>query len=136
MENAYPRLNPLDLFDRVVAGLDDEHEIKMLCNLMLTKLMVLDPDETVRRLDAIAERFRVIISYKAKENSVKQEVEKAAEASKGAMKVTVRLNLAFPVSSMRSNIQGQTWKGYLEWVNKDYPSQRSAMEHEVRTQAA
>jgi len=139
MENAYTRINPLDLFDRVIAGLDDEHEIRMLCNLMLTKLIVLDPDETSRRLDTIAERFRVILSFKAKDNTVKQDIEKAAEASKGALKVTVLLHNAFPAaagpSGASTNLQGQAWKEYWNWVGKDFRSQLLAMENEVKSQA-
>ena len=135
MENAYSRMNHSDLFDRIIAGLEDEHEIKMLCNLMLTKFIILDPEETVRRLDSIAEKFRVILSFKAKENSVKQEVEKAAEASKAALKVTVRLHNAFPAASS-AGVQSQTWKGYWEWLGKEHKATLMNMESEVKSQAA
>ena len=137
MENAYPRMDHSELFERVIAGLEDEHEIKMLCNLMLTKLIILDPEETVRRLDPIAEKFRVILSFKPKENSVKQEVEKAAEASKAALKVTVRLHNAFPAaSSAGTGVQSQTWKGYWEWLGKEHKATLMNMESEVKSQAA
>lgn len=136
MENAYTRINPLDLFDRVIAGIEDEHEIKVLCNLMITKLIVLDPDETSRRLDTIANGFRTILAFKPKDNSVKQEIEKAAEASKGVLKVTVLLHNAFPAaSSATTNVQGQAWKGYWEWVGKEFKAQLTAMENEVKSQA-
>lgn len=137
MEIAYTRINASDLFDRVIAGLEDEHEIKMLCNLMLTKLIVLDAEETARHLDSVADRFRIVLSFKAKENSVKQEVEKAAEASKAVLKVTVRLHNTFPAaSSTASTVQGQAWKGYWEWVGKEFKTQLTAVEHEVNNQAA
>ncbi|KAL9128160.1 MAG: hypothetical protein Q9217_003103 [Psora testacea] len=137
MENAYTRMNHADLFDRVIAGLADEHEIKMLCNLMLTKLILLDPEETVRRLDPIAEQFRSILSFKLKENSVKQEVEKAAEASKAALKVTVRLHNAFPAASgAGTGVQAQNWKGYWEWLIKEHRAMLTSMENEVKSQAA
>lgn len=137
MESAYSRINPVDLFDRVVAGLEDEHEIKVLCNLMLTKLIVLDPEESVRHLDAVAGRFRVILAFKHKENAVKQEVEKANEASKGVLRVTVLLHNAFPTaSSTVTNLQGQSWKSYREWVGKEFRAQLMAMEMEVKNQTA
>ena len=136
MENAYTRINPLDLFDRVIAGVEDEHEIKVLCNLMLTKLIVLDPEETVRRLDAIAERFRAILAFKPKESSVKQEIEKAAEASKGVLKVTVLIHHAFPIAAATTgNLQGQAWKGYWDWVGKEFKPQLTVVENEVKSQA-
>jgi len=136
MGNAYSRLNSIDLFDRVIAGLEDEHEIKMLCLLMVTKLITIDPEETQRHLDPLADRFRLVLSFKPKENSVKQEVEKAAEASKATIKVTVRLSIAFPAASMAStNVQGQNWKGYWEWLGKEFKSSLASMEHEVKSQA-
>ena len=137
MENAYTRISPVELFDRVIAGVGDEHEIRVLCNLMLTKLIVLDPEEMIRRLDDIAERFRVILAFKPKENSVKQEIEKAAEASKGVLKVTVLLENAFPAASATAaNLQVQAWKGYREWVGKDFKSSLIEMESEIKNQAA
>lgn len=137
METVYTRISPLDLFDRVIAGVADEHEIKVLCNLMLTKLMVLDPDETFRRLDPIAECFRTVLSFKPKDNSVKQEIEKAAEASKSVLKVSVLLHNAFPAASgPATSVQGQNWKAYWEWIVKDFKPQLTAMENEVKSQAA
>ena len=137
MESVYPRLNHAELFGRVVDGLEDEHEIKMLCTLMLTKLIVLDPEETSRQLDAIAEKFRAILTFKLKDNAVKQEHEKAADASKSALKVTVRLHDAFPsASGSSSGVQSQNWKTFWEWLNKDHKAMLSNMENEVKTKAA
>ncbi len=103
---------------------------------MLTKLIILNPEETVRRLDAIAERFRAILSFKPKENAVKQEIEKAHEASKGVLKVSVQLNNAFPAAvGPAASGQHQTWKSYWEWVKKDYNTQIHSIEQEVRSQS-
>ena len=129
-------MNHLDLFDRVIVGLEDEHEIKMLCDVMLAKLCVLDPDETSCRLDSIADKLRIVLSFKPKENSVKQEVEKVAEANRAALKVAARLNTNFPQSpNLSSNAQGQGWKAFWDWVNKEFKSQLSAVEMEARNQA-
>lgn len=127
----------MDLFDRVIAGLEDEHEIKVLCNLMITKFIVLDPEETERHLDSVAQCFRAILGYKPKENAVKQEVEKAMEASKGVLRVTVLLHNAFPAaSSPTGNLPGRAWKSYWEWVGKDFRTQLMAMELQVKNQVA
>ncbi len=72
METSFSLINVLDFYDRIIAGLSDEHDIRALCNLMLTKLVLLDAEETSRRLDAIAECFRKILSTKLKDNAVKQ----------------------------------------------------------------
>lgn len=133
METAFSRINIIDFFDRVIAGLGDEHDIRVLCNLMLTKLIVLDPEETMRRLDSIAERFRITLSFKPKDNAVKQELEKAQEASKGVLRVSVLLNNAFPAATgTTASGQHQTWRSYWEWVKKDYAGQLHAIEQEVR----
>lgn len=126
-----------ELFDRVVLGLDDEHEIKVLCSLMLTKLIALDPEQTFIRLALIAEQFRSVLAFKPKENAVKQEVEKVMEATKGVLRVTVHLHNAFPAASDAAiGPRGHIWKAYWDWVGKDFKTQLQAMQNEVRDQAA
>ncbi len=133
METAFSRINIVEFYDRVIAGLEDEHDIRVLCNLMLTKLIVLDPEETVRRLDPIAERFRAILSFKPKENAVKQEIEKAHEASKGVLRATVTLSESFPTAAgAATGGMNQSWRSYWEWVKKDYGAQLKAIEEEDR----
>lgn len=136
MDIAYSMMNPSELTERLIVGLEDEHEIKVLCNLMLTKLIVLDPEEAVRRLDPIAERFRNLLAFKPKDNAVKQEVEKVTEATKGVLKVTVHLHNAFPAASdSGTGPQGQAWKAYWDWVGKEFRTQLLAMQLEVKSQA-
>ncbi len=135
MENAYSRTSTTDLFDRVVDGLEDEHEIKVLCNLMLTKLIGLDPDEAQRRLDNIAERFRRVLSFKPKENAVKQELEKVEESRRGVLKVTIALNNAFPSAAATTTAQGQTWAAYWDWVQKENRAQILTLEQESTSQS-
>ncbi|OCL10696.1 TIP120-domain-containing protein [Glonium stellatum] len=136
LETAFSRLNVSDLsdcFDRIVAGISDEHDIRILCNLMLTKLIVLAPEETRMRLEAIAENFRAVLSTKAKENAVKQEIEKIQEGSKGVLKVSVLLNKRFSMESAGtedSHLRG--WQNYWEWVRKDFPVMVKAAEDDLK----
>ncbi|KAL8763671.1 MAG: hypothetical protein Q9184_000566 [Pyrenodesmia sp. 2 TL-2023] len=137
MEGAYTRISPIDLFGRVTAGLGDEHEIKVLSNLMLTKLVYIDPEETGRHLDSIADRYRTILAFKPKENAIKQEIEKLNEANRGVLKVTLLLHDVLPANaSAANNLQSEKWKGYWDWVGKDFRSQLSNVEQEMRSQAA
>lgn len=129
METAFSRINHIDFYDRVVAGLKDDNDIRQLCNLMVTKLTVLDPDETVRRLDAIAEAYRAVLSVKLKDNAVKQDVEKQEEANKSVLRVTLLLGDSMKArlgnaGAVTSNA-GPTgvWSAYWEWVNKEYANQ-------------
>lgn len=136
MTAAYSRLHHLDLFDRVVDGLGDDYDIKTLSNLMLTKLIVLDPDETSRRLDSIGEKFQATLSTKLKESAVKQEVEKLQEAAKDVLRTTVHLQNSFPgVAAGIGNIQMPLWRNYCDHVNKEFAPQLKAAEDEVKMQA-
>lgn len=133
METAFSRINILDFYDRIIAGFKDEHDIRALCNLMLAKLVVLDPDETSRRLDALADCFRSILSIKLKENAVKQEVEKQDEAVKSTLRVTLLLHASIPSASGAGGPQAgqhQIWRSYWEWVEKDFVSQLRTLRDE------
>ena len=102
---------------------------------MLTKLVILDVDETARRLDSIATYFRTVLSTKLKDNAVKQEIEKQDEAIKSVLRVTLLLHAAIPgaATSMGTNAGlHQVWRAYWEWVEKDFESQLRALKEETR----
>lgn len=126
MEIAFSRLNILEFYDRIVAGLADEHDIRTLCTLVLTKLIILNPDETARRLDSIAECFRTVLSIKLKETAVKQEIEKQNEAIKSVLRVSLLLHNAIPSASIAIGTtadQHPHWRNYWEWIGKDWDAQ-------------
>jgi cullin-associated NEDD8-dissociated protein 1 len=136
METAFSRISLIDLYDRIVAGLSDDNDIKSLCNLMLTKLVHIDPDETARRLDSIADAFRATLSIKLKDTAVKQEHEKLEEANKAVLRVTLllgdKLKSALNTSGGVGTAAGsnQIWTNYWEWVNKDFGTQLKAVREE------
>jgi cullin-associated NEDD8-dissociated protein 1 len=136
LETAFSKLSPADLsdcFDRVVAGISDEHDIRILCNLMLTKLMVLAPDQTHSRLEAIAENFRAVISVKPKDNAVKQEIEKIHEGTKGVLKVSALLNKKMgSESGAHDDPQLRVWSNYWESINKDFQVQLKVVQDELK----
>jgi cullin-associated NEDD8-dissociated protein 1 len=125
METAFSRMSIIDLYDRIIAGLGDDHDIRGLCNLMVSKLVFIDPEETARRLDAIAGAFRATLSTKLKESAVKQEIEKQDEANKSVLRTTLLLadKLKSALNTSGSNANGPTanvaWTAYWEWVTKE-----------------
>ncbi|KAB5575574.1 armadillo-type protein [Coniochaeta sp. 2T2.1] len=120
METAFSRISIIDLYDRIIDGLKDDNDIRGLCNLMVSKLVFLDPDETARRLDAIAEAFRATLSTKLKDSAVKQEIEKQEEANKSVLRVTLLLGEKLKAAlNTTGGAQNQTWTNYWEWVHKD-----------------
>ena len=135
MDLAYPRMNHAELFDRVLAGLKDDHDIKMLVFLMLTKLIAIDRQEVGRRLDIIAERFQAILATRLKENAVKQEVEKLKETVKEVIILTLCLRNEFSdlsPSSTGSAAVGQVFRSYLDNAKRDYGTQMQSVETEIR----
>ncbi|MCJ1478839.1 hypothetical protein MMC13_007523 [Lambiella insularis] len=135
METSFSRMDSSDLFDRVLDGLQDDHEIKMLCNLMLAKLAVLDAQETLRHLDSVAERYQAVLSSKLKDNAVKQEVEKSQEAKTDVLRVTARLHNAFQGElSSTGKTSAQVWRAYWEWIGKEFKAQLQAVESALKVQ--
>jgi cullin-associated NEDD8-dissociated protein 1 len=131
METAFPLLSPPDLYDRIISGLSDDHDIRALCNLMLTKLITLAPTETALRLDQIAVPYRAVLSTKLKENAVKQEVEKLDEAIRGVLRVSLSLNSKVARGAGIGASQTE-WKTYWEWVEKDFDGQLKVLKEEAR----
>lgn len=138
METAFSRINNVDFYDRIVAGLKDENDIRQLCSLMVTKLIVIDPDETARRLDSIAEAYRSVLSVKIKDGAVKQDIEKQEEANKSVLRVTLLLGdkmkaLTGNAAATASNAAAAGgWQAYWDWVGKDFERQLRGLREETR----
>ncbi|KAL2152102.1 hypothetical protein VTH82DRAFT_5286 [Thermothelomyces myriococcoides] len=141
METAFSRVSIIDLYDRIVAGLSDDNDIRALCNLMVSKLVYLDPDETVRRLNSIAEGFRKTLSHQLKGNAFKQEVEKQEEANKSVLRLTLLLGDKLNKSALNTTGaqaaagaagSNQVWTNYWEWVNRDFAAQLRSIRDESK----
>jgi cullin-associated NEDD8-dissociated protein 1 len=96
---------------------------------MTAKLITLAPDETQRQLDALSDRYRVILSFKPKDNAVKQELEKAQEASLGILKISRELDRAFPGAEASGG--HLKWKSYIDWIRKTFSTQLKNLDAEA-----
>ncbi|KAK3297445.1 armadillo-type protein [Chaetomium fimeti] len=141
VETAFSRVSIIELYDRIVAGLTDDNDIRALCNLMVSKLVHLDADETVRRLDSIAVGFRKTLSHKLKDNAVKQEIERQDEANKAVLRLTLllgdklnktALNTSGAQAASGATGSNQVWTSYWEWVNRDFAGQLKVIRDESR----
>ncbi|KKK12407.1 hypothetical protein ARAM_002339 [Aspergillus rambellii] len=117
-----------ELYGRILAGIDDEQDIRTICNLMTSKLITLAPEETQRHLDALSERYTAVLSFKPKDNAVKQELEKAQEASMGVLKITRELSKSFPNAEVSGD--RHKWKGYMEWTRVNFATQLKSLDME------
>ncbi|KAK0635807.1 armadillo-type protein [Bombardia bombarda] len=140
METAFSRISIIDLYDRIVAGLSDDNDIRALCNLMVSKLVYIDADETTRRLDSIADAFRKTLSHKLKDTAVKQEIEKQEEANKAVLRTTEllgkKLKSALNTTGNTASGSNQVWTTYWEWVNKDFGPQLKSLREESKDTGA
>ena len=118
--NAIPHLPIPQMFDRILDGIVDDADIRTLCNLMIARLTTIDPEETRRRLSQLAEKFKVVLGQKLKENAVKQEIEKVNEANAAVIRSTLELDKNFPTASTDGSGEMVIWKGYIEYVRKDF----------------
>ncbi len=135
MDTALSRISIIDLFDRIIDGLVDDNDIRALCTLMVSKLVFMTPEETMRRMDSFAEQFRKTLSTKLKDNAVKQEHEKQDEANKSVLRVTLLLGSKLKPSLSSMGVApdlgaNQKWTGYWDWVNRDFDRQLRALREE------
>ncbi|OAP62878.1 hypothetical protein AYL99_02105 [Fonsecaea erecta] len=119
--SAIPHLPIPKIFDRILDGIPDDHDIRTLCILMLSRLSVIDPDATRRRLPMLAEKFRVVLGAKLKENAVKQEIEKVNEANTAVVRITLELDRKFPHVTVEG-VAGEliSWRGYVDFVKREF----------------
>ncbi|KAJ5194650.1 uncharacterized protein N7498_008088 [Penicillium cinerascens] len=126
LDTSFSRTHVAELYDRVLAGVEDEQDIRAISNLMTSKLITIAPEETERRLDLLSERYTSVLSFKPKDNAVKQELEKAQEASLGILKITKELSKAFPNAEASNDLH--KWKAYMEYVRKQFTSQYQSLD--------
>lgn len=117
---ALPHISIASIYDRLLDGITDDNDVRTLCMLMIGRLASLDPDETRRRLSPLAERFKVVLGQKIKENAVKQEIEKVNEANTAVVRTTLDLDKSFPSAATDGSGEMVIWKGYLDFVRKDF----------------
>ncbi|QDS77218.1 hypothetical protein FKW77_002867 [Venturia effusa] len=117
------------LYDRVVAGLGDDHDISIISTLMLMRLIRLAPEETAARLDALVVPFRTVLNNKPKENAVKQELERMHEESRDVIRATLELAKGWVDESNDAN---RPWGAYWDWVKKDFAGLVKQAEDEQR----
>jgi len=128
MEAAFNRISVPALYDRVIAGIADEHDIKIVCCLMITKLLSLTPEESTRRLDELSASFRTVLSFKPKDNAVKQELEKIGEHNKAIVKVSLQVNKLLPTEAS----EARAWNDYWEFTKKELPTVVRFAEDELK----
>ncbi|KAK0538159.1 hypothetical protein OC835_001516 [Tilletia horrida] len=91
LDTCSSRLNLYDYLSRVIAGLGDDDNIKVLSSLMLLRLAAIAPVQVAQRLDEIAEPISAALKIKLKDSATKQEVDRAAELQRAIFRVLLAL---------------------------------------------
>ncbi|GMT08797.1 hypothetical protein PFISCL1PPCAC_94 [Pristionchus fissidentatus] len=88
-------IDRLDLHTFIAAlenGLKDQHDIKLLSYLILSKLATLAPVELATKLDKICDPLKTQLNVKNKANAVKQETDKNEELKRAVLRTMITLN--------------------------------------------
>ncbi|RMZ84812.1 hypothetical protein DV737_g1040, partial [Chaetothyriales sp. CBS 132003] len=117
---ALPRLPLADVYDHILAGITDDADIRNLCLLMIGRLTQIYPEETRRRLNLLAEKFKLVLGQKVKENAVKHDIEKVADANAAVVRATLELDKALPTAVTDGSAEAMLWRAYLDAVRKDF----------------
>ncbi|GAM88930.1 hypothetical protein ANO11243_069640 [Dothideomycetidae sp. 11243] len=128
MDTAFSALPIVEFYERVIAGIADEHEIKIICCLMVSKLVILAPNETAHSLDKFAQAFRAVLSFKPKDNAVKQELEKLQEHNKAILKVMIQMSKTFSSEAQDS----RPWQEIFDWARKEHNQEFRSAEEELK----
>ncbi|KAI9715801.1 MAG: hypothetical protein M1828_000706 [Chrysothrix sp. TS-e1954] len=119
LEGSPSRLDPAALLDRTIAGISDEASIRSISFLMILKLALIAPELTASRLDSMTDRFRQVLGVTLKDTAVRHEHDRANEAKRGVIKLSMELTRIFPDAIGTG--QGRVpWTGYIEDLKKDY----------------
>jgi len=89
LDNCGERLELSSFISHLVSGLSDDHDIKLLCHLMLCKLAgsnSLNTAVVVSSLDTLVDPLRDTVKASLKDNAVKQQIERHDELVRSAMR--------------------------------------------------
>lgn len=87
------------VIDIVLRGLDDVHEIKILCSLMITHLSGVAQQKMAARLDDVTAKLQKLMASKLKDTAVKQDKERDNELKRSTLRCAISL---LPLSSNAS----------------------------------
>ncbi|KAG0346276.1 Cullin-associated NEDD8-dissociated protein 1 [Podila humilis] len=92
LEKCRDKVEIFAFIDRILVGLADQPDIKMLCHLTLVRLSIVSPTAVAQRLDDMVEPLHGTLTFKLKPTAVKQEIEKNQELVRSALRAIAYLS--------------------------------------------
>lgn len=129
-----PREWQLNLFkddefiERVLVGLDDDHDIRVLSCVTIARIVTVDvrvlsskrPSSTVSNLEELIEKFRKILETVVKDTALKQEVENQSELERNVVRASNQINEAIEAAANQdgqhatlSDMEMKQWSSYM-----------------------
>ncbi|ORX91195.1 Cullin-associated NEDD8-dissociated protein 1 [Basidiobolus meristosporus CBS 931.73] len=99
LDHCLDRIEIFGFLERVVMGLSDQQDIKVLAHLMLIRLARVLPAAVAQKLDDCVDPLKATIEHKIKQSSVKQEVEKHQELVRSALRAVAVISKLSEASS-------------------------------------
>lgn len=105
-------------YDRIIAGITDDHDIRAICLLCFTKLLTIAPIETQQRLGDVAAAFKQVLSIKPRESSVKTEIERMQDGYVGVIKASLAVQRTFNTTALDDGrAAAHTMPMLDEWIS-------------------
>ncbi|XP_076954114.1 cullin-associated NEDD8-dissociated protein 1-like [Bidens hawaiensis] len=93
LDNCLDQLNPSSfVVPYLKSGLDDHYDVKMPCHLIFSKLADKCPSSVLAVLDSLVEPLQKTVSFKPKQDAVKQEVDRNEDMIRSALRAIASLN--------------------------------------------
>lgn len=121
-------LNLETLLDRVISGLSDEHDIKVLSCVTLGRMAGVDFDLLISAPDGgvsnIIGKFNGLLGIRVKDNAIKQEFEKQSEVVRSVQRASHQIDDVIQAkvkegdSSGLSDVELSEWNQYMTGIAK------------------
>jgi len=131
LDTLLDRLDIQEFIKHMVDGLKDQPDIVMLNQLMLIRLAHREPVALLAGLDYLVEPLRTIVTTKAKDNAVKQQIERNEELIRSALRAIATINRIPNVDTnqkwvdfIKTTVKGPDLAAHFEQVCKELAENR------------
>ncbi|KAL3515772.1 hypothetical protein ACH5RR_022674 [Cinchona calisaya] len=93
LDSCLDQVNPSSfIVPYLKSGLDDHYDVKMPCHLILSKLSDKCPSAVLAVLDSLVDPLQKTVSFRPKQDAVKQEVDRNEDMVRSALRAIASLN--------------------------------------------
>ncbi|KAK9450583.1 armadillo-type protein [Limtongia smithiae] len=105
-----------NVFDRAMAGLDDDHDVKVVSCVTIGKISETNTGVVAAKLDVIASKFTDLLNTKPKETAIKQEFERHSEIIRRVLRTTQEIQAALTSAESKGKTYPSGGSSDAKWV--------------------